>query len=78
MFCEWCCRFDKNEHRNQFVKGYSSMNSQGSTKMCKHLYNFGVIEFVYEKLMFGLWQSKFRWLLNLEMMGHHWQPIMYS
>ena len=25
IFCVWCCRFDKNEHRNQFVKGGSSM-----------------------------------------------------
>ena len=25
MFCEWCCRFDRNDHRNQFVKGCTSM-----------------------------------------------------
>ena len=25
MFCEWCCCFDRNEHRNQFVKGYASV-----------------------------------------------------
>ena len=47
MFGEWCCCFDKNEHRNQFVKGYSSMNSQSSTKLSKH---FGVIEFVLRKI----------------------------
>ena len=25
MFCEWCHCFDRNEHRNQFVKGCASM-----------------------------------------------------
>ena len=57
IFYEWCRRFDKNEHRNQFVKrghfnedGVSkNMNSQGSTK---RLYNFGVIEFVKQNKMF--------------------------
>ena len=25
MFCEWCCCFNRNEHRNQFVKGCASI-----------------------------------------------------
>lgn len=32
MFCEWCHRFDKNEHRNQFVKGCTSMKLESVKK----------------------------------------------
>jgi len=32
MFCEWCRRFDKNEHRNQFVKGCTSMKLESVKK----------------------------------------------
>ena len=32
MFCEWCRRFDKNEHRNQFVKGCASMKLESIKK----------------------------------------------
>ena len=32
MFCEWCCCFDKNEHRNQFVKGGTSMKMESIKK----------------------------------------------
>ena len=32
MFCEWCRRFDRNEHRNQFVKGCSSMKLESVKK----------------------------------------------
>ena len=42
-----------------------NMNSQGSTK---HLYNFGVMEFVKQNKMFWLWQSR----------NNHWQPVICS
>ena len=32
MFCEWCHRFDKNEHKNQFVKGRTSMKLESIKK----------------------------------------------
>ena len=32
MFCEWCRRFNRNEHRNQFVKGCSSMKLESVKK----------------------------------------------
>jgi hypothetical protein len=32
MFCEWCRCFDKNEHRNQFVKGCASMKLESIKK----------------------------------------------
>jgi len=32
MFCEWCRHFDKNEHRNQFVKGFRSMKLESVKK----------------------------------------------
>ena len=28
MFCLWCRKYDRNEHRNQFVCGCSSMKLQ--------------------------------------------------
>ena len=38
MFYEWCRRFDRNEHRNQFVKGCSSMKLESVKK--HEEYNF--------------------------------------
>ena len=32
IFYEWCHRFDKNEHRNQFVKGGISMKMECQKK----------------------------------------------
>ena len=32
MFCEWCRCFDRNEHRNQFVKGCVSMKLESVKK----------------------------------------------
>ena len=32
MFCEWCRCFDRNEHRNQFVKGCSTMKLESVKK----------------------------------------------
>ena len=32
MFCEWCRHFDQNEHRNQLVKGCSSMKLESVKK----------------------------------------------
>lgn len=32
MFCEWCRCFDRNEHRNQFVKGCGSMKLESVKK----------------------------------------------
>ena len=32
MFCEWCCCFGRNEHRNQFVKGCVSMKLESIKK----------------------------------------------
>jgi len=32
MFCEWCRRFDKNKHRNQFVKGCTLMKLESVKK----------------------------------------------
>ena len=32
MFCEWCRRFDRNDHRNQFVKGCASMKLESIKK----------------------------------------------
>ena len=32
MYCEWCRRFDRNEHRNQFVKGCTSMKLESVKK----------------------------------------------
>ncbi len=32
MFCEWCHRFDRNEHCNQFAKGCVPMKLEGIKK----------------------------------------------
>ena len=46
MFCEWCRRFDRNEHRNQFVKGCSSMKLE-SVKRHKESRRRGSITYQY-------------------------------
>ena len=32
MVCGWCHQFDKNEHRNQFVKGFVSIKLESIKK----------------------------------------------
>ena len=68
IFCEWCRCFDRNEHRNQFVKGCASVwsliaskrNSRGSTgtkffHWCKYVFYYVLAKVWRPKLCNGNW-----------------------
>lgn len=57
MFCEWCRRFDRNEHRKQFVKGCSSMKLESVKK--HEEYNFVSLSLCEQKKKIGCGDQKF-------------------
>ena len=57
MFCEWCWHFDRNEHRNQFVKGCSSMKLESVKK--HEEYNFVSLSLCEQKKKSAVATKKF-------------------
>ena len=93
MFCEWCRRFDRNDHRNQFVKvcQCACISLAGprpflreTMHVCQSCYQlcfaYILISFIVTSVLPKecLATKNLQWRLSLEVSGHHWRPGVCS